>query len=141
MSVQGEIVYQLRSHGDVTTLVCEENIRQEHNTQGATFPFVTVTTPSSDHGHDLSGSAGYAETLVDVNIWARNVTERDEIADAVRGALQGYSGTIKAVIVRGITLQLDNAFFEPDRAGSETGIFHRIMTFFVSHVESIPTFA
>lgn len=138
MSLLGEIHAKLVATTALTTLVPAAKIKQEHQPQGIEPPFITITTSEVDHGHDLSGVAGYADSFVEVNIWARKISDRDAVAEQVRLALDGYSGLLTTLRTQGIILSLDTPFYESDRHGGQDGFLHRIMQFTVMGAETAP---
>lgn len=138
MSLLSELRDKLAATAAVTSLVPSERIKQEHMPQGLAFPFITMTIPFAEHGHDHGGSAGYVDTSVQVNVWARKITDRDAVAEQVRLALQGYSGLLTTLRTQGIILADDSTFYESDTTGGQNGVFHRLMEFTVMGAETIP---
>lgn len=139
MSLLGEIRDKLAGTAALTALVPAERILQEKSPQGGSYPAVVVTSPDTEHGQDLSGSAGYADVAVDVHIWSRNTTDRDLVYEQVRLALFGYSGTLTTLQTQGIRLEDDAANWEPDRTGGQNGFYHRVLRFIVMSAEAVPS--
>jgi hypothetical protein len=139
LSLLGEICLKLRATAAVTAVVPAAQIYQEQRPQGQAWPSITITSPDTEHGQDLSGSAGYGDFAVDVNIWARLIDDRDAAGEAVRLALHGFSGTLTTLYVQGILLESDTTFFEPDRVAAQNGFFHRYFRFVVMRGESVPS--
>jgi len=139
MSLLGEIRSKLAATSAVASLVPAERILQEKSPQGGSYPAIVVTSPDTEHGHDLSGAAGYADVSVDVHIWSRNTTDRDNVTEQVRLALVGYSGLLTTLRTQGITLEDDTANWESDRMGGQNGFFHRVLRFMVMSAEAVPT--
>ena len=140
MSLVTEIQTRFRANATITALVPSERIKEQWIKQGDDKPTITLNVSSHQHSHDLGGGAGYAEPLLEVHIWTRKSADKDALGNAIRASLQGFSGTLTTVAVRGITLESDLEFYESNRMGAQDGDYHRLMEFKVSHVESIPTF-
>ena len=139
MSLLGEIRDKLADTSALTELVPAVRILQEKSPQGGSYPAIVVTSPDTDHGQDLGGSAGYADVAVDVHIWARNTADRDAVYEQVRLALFGYSGTLTTLQTQGIRLEDDAANWEPDRMGGQNGFYHRVLRFIVMSAEAVPS--
>lgn len=143
MSFKSDLIDYLASKAAVTDIVSTDarRIRQGWAPQGTPFPYITINVPEYQHGHDLGGSAGYCEPEVEVHLWCRTEAHRSDLGDAVRGVLQGFTGVMGDTTVRGVTLPIDNEFEESPRDGSQSIVFHRVMQFQFSIVETIPTYA
>lgn len=140
MSLVTEIQTRFRANATITALVETQRIKEQWIAQGETHPTITLSVTEHQHGHHLGGGGGYAEPLLEVHVWARKSSDKDTIAEAVRSSLQGFSGTLTTIVVRGITLELDQEFYESSRVAAQDGFYHRVMQFKVFHVESIPAF-
>lgn len=143
MSLKDDIITYLASKTAVTDIVTTDvrRIRQGWSPQSTPFPYITINIFEHGHAHDLGGGAGYAEPEVEVHLWCLKADDRDSLGDAVRGVLQGFSGTMGSTTVRGITLPIDNEFEEKFPDSSQRIVFHRVMQFQFSVVETIPTYA
>lgn len=138
MSLLGEIGDKLAGTSALTALVPASRILQEKSPQGGSYPAIVVTSPDTEHGQDLGGSAGYADVAVDVQIWTRNTMDRDSVYEQVRLALFGYSGVLTTLQTQGILIESDTAFWEPDRTGGQNGFYHRVLRFIVMSAETVP---
>jgi len=67
-------------------------------------PAVTYQQISGVRDQTLSGPSGCVECRFQINCWAKSYKEADQLAEAVRGALDGYSGTKQDVIIQVIHL-------------------------------------
>ena len=143
MSLKDDIIDYLAGKTAVTNIITTDvnRLRQGWTPQGGICPRITINVLEYNHAHDLGGGAGYAEPDVEIHLWCWKESERDSLGDAVRGVLQGYSGTMGDTVVRGVTLPIDNFIDEPWRDGSQRIMHHRIMQFQFSIVETIPTYA
>lgn len=140
MSLVTEIQTRLRANATITALVETQRIKEQWIAQGETHPTITLNVTDHQHGHHIGGSGGYAEPLLEIHVWTRTSSDKDTLAEAIRQSLQGFSGTLTTIVVRGITLELDQEFYESSRVSAQDGFYHRVMQFKVFCIETIPTF-
>ncbi len=139
MSLVTEIQTRLRANATITALVETQRIKEQWIAQGELHPTITLGVTDHQHGHDLGGGGGYAEPLLEIHVWTRTSAHKDTIGEAIRQSLQGFSGTLTTIVVRGIVLESDREFYESSRVGGQDGFYHRVMQFKVFHTETIPT--
>jgi len=102
--------------------------------QNTSYPAITYTKVASVHIHDLDGSAGLANPTFQVDSWAYTYPEARNLSDAVRRALQGYSGSpYTGTVVSGIYLTGERHFYD-----SEVKIYRVSADYEVWHSEVIP---
>lgn len=63
-------------------------------------------------------------TRLQINCWAEDYTECENLKNAVEGALDGYSGTVSGIKIEGIF-----PISPYDRPIDETGLFHVVYDF------------
>jgi hypothetical protein len=105
-----------------------------------TYPFITYTVFGEGHDHDFSGATGLVDLTMQCDVWAKTVIDRSDITEALRNALDGFTGDMGAenLNVRQCYL-IDRAhFFERDTEES-TPYYRTSMDFSIWHVESLPT--
>lgn len=139
MSLIGEIRNKLAATTAITSLVPAARIMQERRPQGQESPAIVVEFTDAEHEHDLDGAAGIRDTYINVSAWARNVGDRDSIAEQIRLALHGFSGTLTTLRTDGILVDDNTAFFEPDVTGAQNGWFRQVYRFKVMGSETIPS--
>ena len=61
--------------------------------QDPTFPLILYTKITGVRDHVLSGPSGHAHPRFQIEAWAETYAEVKALADAIRDALDGYSGT------------------------------------------------
>ncbi|MCP4230782.1 MAG: DUF3168 domain-containing protein, partial [bacterium] len=59
-----------------------------------TYPFITFEIISEDPDHHMGGAAGLTNVLVQVDAWAFLVAERQAIGEAIRNAMDGFTGDL-----------------------------------------------
>lgn len=138
MSLCGELVARLRNTPSLTALVPSARIVQERRLQGTDAPAIAVELSDTESGHDLGGAAGIRDTYVNASVWARKIADRDAIAEEIRLALHGFSGTLTTIYVKGILIDDNSAFFEPDGTGAQNGWYRQVFRFQVMGDEAIP---
>jgi hypothetical protein len=96
---------------------------------------------SADHGHVLSGGAGFATAFIDFDCVALSYARAKALANALRGELQGYAGVMGDVTINSVILQDENDDYDPPADGSAKGQYHVVQTYSFLFAESVPTFA
>ena len=104
--------------------------------QTVTMPALTyqrIDTPRV-HSHDSSGSAGTAYPRIQFDCWAASYASAKSLSDALRGALNGYvgtMGTVNPVMVQS-ALQEDERFDD----FADAGVVRISCDFTVWHLET-----
>lgn len=94
------------------------------------YPFTASGKATGGRDHHLRGASGVAYPRFQIEAWAETYTAAKALANAVRKALDGYSGTVGTVDVRSILILSERDFYE------EAVKAHRIiMDFSVRHIE------
>lgn len=92
--------------------------------QAPTFPALTYEQVDAVRVRAVYGPAGKVRRRITVNSWALTQSAVWELAEAVRAALDGFSGTMGSSEIGSTILETEIPFFE-DEAGV-VGI-HRVM--------------
>jgi len=105
-----------------------------------TYPHITYTVFGEGHHHAFNGAVGLVDLTMQVDVWAETVVSRTDIAEALRNALDGFSGDMGAELlnIRSCFLSDVSNFFDKDNAGGGT-YYRTSMDFLIWHVESLPT--
>jgi len=106
-----------------------------------TYPYVTFKKISDQPNHYMAGAVGLATVLLQVDVWAFLVQERQDISEAFRNALDGYTGVMGAenLDIRNCFLDNRSSFEEPDKQGKNLPVHRASLDFSIWHVESLPT--
>jgi len=72
---------------------------------GSALPAITYQKIDGPRLQSHDGPSGTAHPRFQVNIWAKKYTEVVTLAERVRIALDGYSGTVGTVVIQAITLE------------------------------------
>lgn len=129
---------QLLSISEITNLVGQRVFF--HVPQDTTYPLVRMQQIGGDHHHHTEGAAGLAQALMQIDCIGRLVADAKSVAEQVRLALQGWSGTQGSTTFQSVLLLDQRDLNEPDNQGGETGHYAVSMDFMVSYVESVPSF-
>jgi len=100
--------------------------------EGAANPSITYQRISAPKESAMgTADTGLTHPLFQVDCFADTYREVDDLAEAVRGALQRYSGTVCSVVVQ--VIELVNTTDTTEDASREHRITH---TFRISHLEA-----
>ena len=108
------------------------------------YPAMTFFRVSTPRVHALDGPTGLASPRFQFSAWSGDVANPDgstrsgaddvlDIIDAVRVALDGYSGAMNGVAVRAILADEEG---DRDMYDEKTRSYHRMIDFMVSHIET-----
>ena len=111
--------------------------------QGAAMPYLVYQMVSNQHYEQLSGSAGLANALIQINGFSTSKSEVLDLREKVRLALQGRDPgnvTVGADTfdVRSIHLDGDRDINVDPRDGSDAAIYGFSMDFRVGYPEPVP---
>lgn len=70
--------------------------------QGAAVPAVTYQRISGPRDHTFDGPSGLVKSRYQLNSWADTYGDMESVADAVRIAMDGFSGTIGGRVIQNI---------------------------------------
>lgn len=98
--------------------------------QDPTYPLILFFKVTGKRDHHLQGPSGLAHPRFQVEAWATTYDAAKALANAIREALDGYSGTQGTVVIGSILMESERDTYE------EAVSCHRvIMDFFVWHSE------
>ena len=98
--------------------------------QSPQYPLILYTKITGMRDHHLQGPSGHAHPRFQIEAWAKTYTEAKTLADAIREALDGYSGTAAGTKIGSCLIESEQDIYE-----SEVEAFRVIMDFFVWHEE------
>ena len=122
MAAEKAIRSILIDDGDVGALVGDRIfpiVRRENSA----LPAIVYQQISGVRDQMFSGPSGFVEARFQINCWAETYEGADELAEAVRGALNGYNGTKESVVIQCIHL-LDEGDMPSMLADNEGLSFH-----------------
>lgn len=140
MSMEEDLITLLRRSPVVAEIV-GTRISQDVRPQRGNDPAIVINRLTGAHEHDLLGSAGYAAPTFHVMCFTNRATTANRLRDAVREAMQGFSGVVGDTKFGSITLDdEDHDYIEP-LDDSDQGTYARLLVFQVLHLERVPTFS
>jgi len=96
--------------------------------QSPTYPLIVYYKVTGMRDHHLQGPSGLAHPRFQVEAWATTYDAAKALANAIREALDGYSGTQGTVVIGSILIESERDVYE------DAVSCHRvIMDFFVWH--------
>jgi hypothetical protein len=90
--------------------------------------------------HTISASAGFVESLVEFTCFSATRLEAESVGEAVRQALQGYTGTAGSETIKSCILESRDSGYLVPADGSDDGLYVTALDFRIVFSESIPTF-
>ncbi len=98
--------------------------------QAPTYPLILYTKISGDRDHHLRGPSGHAHPRFQIEAWAETYTAAKSLADAIREALDGYSGTVLGTKIGSCLIDSERDTYE-----SEIEVYRVISDWFIWHIE------
>lgn len=137
MSVAAAIRAVLLADGTVTGLLASTSRRSGIYPvtipQDARLPAIRTIEVTSDHKHTHDGPMELAESFFELDCYAEDYDASRTLADAVRGALNGYSGTAAGMKIQWCRLDSIDDLEETGRTGQPGRIYRALMRFRVFH--------
>lgn len=98
--------------------------------QSPTYPLILYTKISGMRDHVLTGPSGHAHPRYQVEAWAETYAGAKTLADAIRDALDGYSGTAQGTTIHSCLIESERDVYE-----SEIEVYRIIQDYFAWHEE------
>ncbi|WP_339684233.1 tail completion protein gp17 [Gimesia maris] len=134
-------LYQYLSDQTSITDITGTRIYPHHLPQSVTsYPVLTITLVSNSHGHHLTSASGETTARVQLDSWSESLSDAVSLAEAVRGELQGFSGTMDTVTIHFIQLDNEQNLSEPPIDASDDWMYRKSQDFLVKYSETIPSF-
>lgn len=124
-------VYALLS-ADAGVTALTNRIYHDPAPLGVAAPFITFFRVTSTRRANLTGPLGAASPVIQVDCCAATAAGAAALADAVRGALDGYAGTSGGVVVTHARLMEDRSFYED----GPVPLYRRSADYLIQHRES-----
>ena len=106
--------------------------------QDATFPAIVYERTSNEHLRSNDGPTGLVTASYDVTTWGDRFPDARKLSDAVRLALDGYSGTVDSVKIGFIIIENEVDLFDEPLLDERRRCGVR-QQYTVSYDETIPT--
>ena len=104
-------------------------------------PCLTYRRKTGGRDHYVSGASGHPRPVFEIALWSQSYDSAKLAAQAVRQAMDGFSGTFTDVTVKVCkAIDEEDGFIRPED-GSDDGWFVVRLDYEIMYVEDIPTFA
>ena len=100
--------------------------------QNSQFPAIRYQRIFTDQVHSHQGATGLAFASMQVDCYAATAAVVNDLAEKVRLALAGFSGTVGATVFRVMLLEDDSSEIEPDGE-----LYRRIQEYLVGYQTAI----
>ena len=111
----------------------------------STYPLVVYSVVSSIAKDLLTGGAGWAETRIQLDVYATTAVARDSLVEILRDELQGFpttsSKTMGSSTVTAVVYLNSLDLYEPPQDNSDTGLFRNSTDYWFRHSQAVPTYA
>jgi hypothetical protein len=98
--------------------------------QKPTYPLIVYHKISGWRDHHLQGASGLANPRFQIESWAKTYEGAKTLSEAIRGALDGYTGTADGTKIGSCLLENENDFYE-----HEIEIYRIVQDYLVWHEE------
>jgi len=98
--------------------------------QSPTYPLILYTKITGTRDHHLQGPSGHAHPRFQIEAWSKTYTEAKTLADAIREALDGYSGTAAGTKIGSCLIESEQDIYE-----SEIEVYRVTSDWFIWHEE------
>lgn len=123
--LHGPIYAHLAANAGVSALV-GSRIYRDRATETDVLPYITYTRISEARHPHSTGTSGLVNAVYQINSWATERNDANEIAEAVRNALDTLTGTLGAgavteTTIRSCDLDASRDLDVPPTAGDQQG--------------------
>lgn len=105
------------------------------------FPCIVYTLVSQVPAHDLAGGAGWAESRLQLDSYAKTSKVRGTLTETIRDKMQGFSGTMGGATVDSVVYQNSRNEYEIPQDKSDVGLYRNAADYWLRHQQAVPTFA
>ncbi len=111
----------------------------------AIYPAIFCSQVSQLPAHTLETGGGYAESRVQIDVFANHASDRDSLVEVLRNELQGFpqngEGSALAATATSIVYRGSRDLYEPPTDNSDKGLFRNSTDYWVRHLQAVPSFA
>jgi len=107
--------------------------------QRADLPFVTISRISHGHEHHLGKSSAFARADFQIDSYAFTAKQVDQVSEAIRLAIDGFTGSMNNVQVNDCFLTDESDEFIQPTDRSERVKYRNRSDFTIWHRETVPT--
>ncbi len=137
MSLKSDLYAYLSTEGALSS-VATGGIHPGTAPQGTARPYITWTRIGEASTQNRSGPEAMGEAVFQFDCWADTALSLDTVSEALRGELDGWTGTMGDTDVRRIRVDNESDGSEIPTDGREAAIHRTIFTVTVWYVRSVP---
>jgi len=117
VSLRDGLVAHLKANAGVAALVVDR-VYHEGMPQNVVYPAVAYAKTSVERFQTLAGPSSLVKARVNVDVWAKTSAEAIALADAVKDALDGVTGSLGGLSIQSCSYvsEADLSEFEGDRS-------------------------
>lgn len=135
-TTEAALRYLLINDADVQAMIATRAYAQ-YPPQSTDFPCVIISRSSADYEANMAGSSGYAIKEYDIDGHTMTATSAITLANAVRDALHGYTGSVtvggEARSIEMLDCMQDDATYVLESDGSDDRIYGFTQRYRVAH--------
>ena len=104
MSAIGSAIYIILTNDSDVSALIGARVYPMYVPQGAAMPAVTYQRIVAPRVHTLTNNDGMVPSTYQINCWADTMEGARELSEAVRPALNNYSGTVNGVVIQAVQI-------------------------------------
>ena len=139
MSIEAALVERLAAVSGVTDVI-GTRLYPVQAPLSAQAPYGVAQVIAERHLHDYTGASGLAYPRVQISVYAATSVTAAAAGEAIRQALQGWTGTAAGVAIRSIDLENRITQAVPPSDGTDVPSYRCALDFLISHAISVPSF-
>lgn len=133
--IEAGIYARLRDNAGVASLV-SGRVYPSNLPKNAVFPAVHFRRSSADRGVTVEGNDGYVKATLTITAMAPSYDQVKALANAIRLAMIGFSGTQGDHQVAGTYLENDvDEFYSDLQHNGEAGVYGVVMSYTIQYYE------
>lgn len=141
MSLKSSLITYLRAQAAISDIAGQRVRLQYAESSDRGTAYITVTQVSGDHKQYMTAATGKVIGRIQIDCYETSPIKAEALADAVRGELDGYRGTMGDVFISMCHLDDARDSETPPIEGSARGVYAVQLDFKIGWTVSIPTFA
>tara|TARA_R110002020_G_scaffold366922_1_gene578914 strand:- start:133 stop:558 length:426 start_codon:yes stop_codon:yes gene_type:complete len=140
MTLKDEITRYLKGNSGIADVVAGR-VFPGLAPQSASRPYLLWARVADVPGHHISAASDMSSALIQVDVMADSSIAAETAAEAVREAVDGYSGTLNDEFhIDSMWLGSEADFIEPKGDGSDDSTYQISLSITVNYRRSVPVF-
>lgn len=140
MAIGQDVRTYLLTLASITSVVGTRIFPNKIPQKNDSWPCIVYQVISQNPGHTLAGSAEYAGTRIQFDVYSETAIVRDSLTEAIRNAMQGYRGTMGSSTVSSVVYKNSTDLYEPPADNSDVGLYRNSADYWFRHNHAAPTF-